>query len=258
MKKLLVLFALGILLFGCLEPEPEPEETAYYGDIVTVDYILYVDGEMIETSMEDVARDNALYSPFKTYRPLTFRLELGEGIIEGFVKGIIGMKENESTMFTIPPGPDAYGYYDPMKVYNVSRYYQFNALEVVPRSYFEDKNITVEVGTGFDTEIGTVFIENVSGDEVTMMYVFQPGDGFSYNGFHHVVVSGTDENMSYTMMFDVRENGTYHTTSLIDGKPVSVKVTKLTNDTITFDENHNLAGETLEYNVTLLHLEKAE
>ncbi len=263
MKKLLVLFALGILLFGCIGPGPEPEPeqpTAYYGDTVTVDYILYVDDAMVETSMEDVARNNGLYSPFKTYQPLTFKLELDSGLINGFVKGIIGMKENESRVFEIPGGPDAYGDHDPTRVYNVSRYYKFNGLEEVPMSYFDDKNITVELGAGFETDIGTVFIENISNDTgiVTIMYVFQEGDSFSYNGFHHVVVGGTDENVTYTMMFDVRENGTYYTTSLIDGKPAALRVIELTNDTITFDENHQLAGKDLTYDVTLRKLEKAE
>jgi FKBP-type peptidyl-prolyl cis-trans isomerase 2 len=259
MKKLLALFALGILLLGCVGPEPEPEApTAYYGDTVTIDYILYVDGKTVDTSIEQVARDEGIYSIFRTYQPLTFELELGEVLIDGFVKGIVGMKVNESKVFTVPPGPDAYGYYDPTRVYNVSRYYKFDALEEVPRSYFEGRNITLEVGAGFDTDIGTVFIENMTNDTVTIMYIFQPGDSFNYNGFHHVVVSGTDENVSYTIMFDVRENATYYTTSLIDGEPVRVKVTKLTNDTITFDENHDLAGEELVYNVTLLDLVKAE
>ncbi len=261
MKKFLVLFAFGILLLGCIGPEPEPERpTAYYGDTVTVDYILTVDGEMIDTSIEQVARDNALYTPFKTYKPLSFKMELGGMLIDGFVNGIVGMKVNETRTFEIPPGDDAYGYYDQTRVYNVSRYYKFNALEEVPISYFEENNITLEIGTGFDTDIGTVFIENVSNDTgiVTIMYVFQEGDGFSYNGFHHIVTGGLDENYSYTIMFDIRENGTYYTTSLIDRKPVSLKVTKLTNETITFDENHLLAGKTLEYTVTLLDLEKAQ
>ncbi len=259
MKKVLILFALGILLLGCVGPEPEPEEqpTANYGDIVTVNYILTVDGKIIDTTIEEVARAEGIYSPFKNYIPLRFKLMLGEEnpFITGFVKGIVGMKENESKIFTIPPGNDAYGIYDPTRVYNVSKYYNMSSLEVVPRSFFEGKNITIEEGAGFDTDIGTVFIEDVSGDNITIMYLFQPGDTFDYNGFHHVVTQSI--NFTYTIMLDVRENATYRTTSLIDGKLVLARVTKLTNDTITFDENHPLASKTLKYNVTLLKLEKA-
>jgi len=260
MKKLLVLFAIGFLLLGCINPPPPEQPTAYYGDTVTVDYILTVDGKITDTSIEQVARDNALYTPFRTYQPLRFKMELGGSLIDGFVKGIVGMKAGESKIFEIPPGDDAYGNYEPRKAYNVSRYYKFNALEEVPISYFEDKNIALEMGTGFDTDIGTVFIQNISNDTgvVTIMYVFQPGEGFSYNGLHHVVVKGTDENLTYTIMLDVRENATYTTTSLIDGKIASLRVIGLTNETITFDENHPLAGKTLVYNITLLDLEKAQ
>ncbi len=257
MKKLIVLLALGILLFGCVaEEEPQPElPAAEYGDIVTVDYVLTVENEIIDTSMEQVARDAGIYNPYREYAPLYFRLELNAGLINGFVKGIVGMKENETKTFTIPPGPDGYGSYDPARVYNVSRYYNVSAFEVVPRSYFEERNITIQEGAVFNTEKAQVFIHNISGDDITIMYVFHQGDSFESAGFSHVVVAS--QNLTYTMMLDVKENGTYMTTSLVDGKPAMLRVTKLTDDTITFDENHFLAGKTLVYNITLLDLEKA-
>ena len=106
----------------------------------------------------------------------------------------------------------------------------------------------------FNTEMAQVFIHNITNDTVTIMYVFQPGEGFEYNGFQHVIVSS--QNYTYTVMLDVDEGATYSTTSLVSGEPVYVRVTELTNDTITFDENHMLAGKTLVYNVTLIDLQK--
>jgi len=260
MKKMLILFALGIMIFGCIGPEPEPEQpTAQYGDNVSVNYILTVNGKVVDTNINQVARDEEIYSPFRNYQPLTFTLLLGDAAtpyIPGFVKGIVGMKVNESKIVTIPPSDDTYGLYDPTRVYNVSKFYIMDALETVPMSYFEGMNITVEEGTLFNTEMGRVIIDNITGDNVTLFYFFDVGHSFYYNGFHHIV-SGASENLTYVIMFDVRENGTYTTTSLIDGKPVEVRVTKLTNTTITFDENHPLAGETLVFNLTLLDLVKA-
>lgn len=257
MKKLLILLALGAMLYGCIEPGPGPEEVpaVEYGDTVSVNYILKVDGDIIDTNMVQVARDNELYSPFRDYVPLTFEVMLGDEnpLLPAFVKNIVGIKLNESKEFTVPP-EDAYGVYDETRVYNVSRYYEMDALEEVPMSFFDGKNITVEEGTGFETEQGTVFIENVTNDTVTIMYLFQQGDGFYANGFHHVVESS--ENLTYTIMLDVREGANYETISLIDGEITDVWVTELTNDTITFDENHRLAGKTLEYNVTVVDIQK--
>ncbi len=258
MKRLFVLLAIGFFLFGCINPPPQDRElpTAFYGDNVTVDYTLMVDEKVVDTSMEGVARENGIYSPFRTYTPLRFKLLLGNEtpFIPGFVKGIVGMKVNESKIITVPP-EDGYGYYDPYGVYNVSRYYNMSAFESVPRSYFEERNITIENGTSFNTDIGTVFVEDLNDTEVTLMYLLQPGDDFTSNGFHQVVVESN--NFTYKIMFDVRVNGTYHTTSLRTGKPASLRVIALTNDTITFDENHPLAGKTLLFNVTLRDLERA-
>lgn len=268
MKKLLVLFAFAVLLLGCIGPvTEEPEEipegpvepegpTAYYGDFVSVDYILYVDDEVYDTSIEDVARDADLYNPFRKYVPLNFTLELDSGFINGFVKGIIGMRENETRTFMILPSSDSYGVYNASRAYNVPRYYNMSAFEVVPRSYFEERNISIEEGTAFTTDIAQVFVHNVSGDDITIMYVFHQGDEFRYGGFRHVVVASSSD-LVYTIMLDVEENETYTTTSLVDGRLVLARATKVTNDTITFDENHPLAGKTLVYDVTLVDLVKA-
>jgi FKBP-type peptidyl-prolyl cis-trans isomerase 2 len=249
------LLVLGLFIFGCVGPEPEEPEVVEYGDIVSVNYILKVDGEIIDTNINQVARDSNTYTPFREYGPLYFEVILGEDnpILPAFVKEMVGMKVNESKIFFLAP-EDAYGIYEPNRVYNVSRYYEMEALETVPMSFFEERDINISEGEGFDTEQGTVFITNITDDEVEIMYVYEIGDGFYVNGFHHVIVG--NQNLSYIVTFDVREGGTYDTISLIDGEPVTVTVTELTNETITFDENHPLSDKTLEYNVTMLSIEK--
>lgn len=255
MKKLLVLLALGLFVFGCVGPEPENPEVVEYGDVISVNYILKVEGDTVDTNIADIARETGIYSPFREYQPLTFKVILGDEnpLLPEFVKQTVGMSVNESKVFLVPP-EEGYGIYDPTGVYNVSRYYEMDSMETVPISFFEERDINISVGEGFETDQGTVFIENITGDEVTIMYLYQQGDGFYANGFHHVVTESI--NFTYTVMFDVREGASYDTISLIDGSPVTVRVTELTNDTITFDENHPLAGKTLEYNVTVLDIEK--
>ena len=258
MKKLLVMFLFGIFLFGCLQPEPPVEEpTAYYGDTAFVDYILWIDGDIVDTSLEEVARENEIYTPFRDYAPLEVKIILGEEnpYIDGFVKAIVGMKENETITVDIPPG-EAYGEYDEGLSYSRERYYNKSAFETLPRDYFEERNISIKNGTVFTTDIGKVFIHEFNNETVTIMYVFQPGDSFEYNGFSHNVVS-TTQNLTYLIMVDAKENKTYYTLSPVTGYMKYVRVTEVTNDTIILDENPALAGKTLTYNITLVDLEKA-
>lgn len=258
MKKLLALFLFGMFLFGCLEPEPPVEgPTANYGDTATVDYILWIGGELTDTSMEEVATEEEIYNPFRDYVPLELKIILGEEspYIEGFVKAIVGMKVNETRTVDIPPG-EAYGEYDPSLAYMLPRYYNKSAFETLPRNYFEERNITIENGTSFSTDIGTLFIHEFDNDTVTIMYVFQPGQSFEYNGFAHNVVS-TSENFTYLIRIDAEENKSYYSLSPITGYMKYLRVTEVTNDSITIDENGPLAGKMLTYNITLVDLEKA-
>jgi FKBP-type peptidyl-prolyl cis-trans isomerase 2 len=247
------------MYFGCVgqnnvqNNEKITPRVVEYGDNVSVNYVLVVDGKVVDTNIESVARENAIYSPFGNYRPLTFKVLLGQKeLLPAFVKATVGMKINETKQVVISPR-DGYGEYNDSLVYNVSRYYNKSFYEKIPLSYFKSKNITVENGTSFDTEIGKVFIVDYDNESATIMYLFQVGDSFDLNGFHQVVVAIANE--TYTIMFDVRENGTYKTISPKTGQPVRLRVTKLENDTFTVDENHPLAGKTLYFNITVVDIQ---
>lgn len=258
MKKIvIVLILLFLLQFGCTEQKPVQENKSAeieYGDTVAVNYILTVDGSIIDTNIEAVARNNSIYSIYRNYEPLKFKVLLGENnLLPSFIKAVVGMKENETKEVIIKP-KDGYGEYNSSLVYNVSKYYRKSMFENVPRTYFESRNITIENGTSFNTDIGQIFISNYNDENVTIMYVFQKGDSFDYNGFHQVVVGV--ENESYIIMYDVRENGTYKIISPITENKTRVKVIALTNETITIDENIPLAGKTLHFNITVVSIEK--
>ncbi|MAG19993.1 peptidylprolyl isomerase, partial [archaeon] len=63
-------------------------------DKVKVDYILEVDGKIIDTTFEDVAKKNDIFNNFIVYEPLEF--EIGSGVvIRGFDKAIREMKKGE-------------------------------------------------------------------------------------------------------------------------------------------------------------------
>jgi len=85
------------------------------GSTVTVNYIgMFEDGRVFDTSLYDVAADDALYPKSFTfsmreesaYEPLEMTAGLyGEsgGTIKGFALGVIGMKLNEKDVIVIPP-----------------------------------------------------------------------------------------------------------------------------------------------------------
>ncbi len=72
------------------------------GDKVKVDYILEVDGEVLDTSIEEVAKKYNIYSEDREYKPVEF--VVGEGnLIEGFEEAVIGMEVGEEKTVIIPP-----------------------------------------------------------------------------------------------------------------------------------------------------------
>ena len=89
------------------------------GDYVKVDYILVVDGEVIDTSMEDVAKENNIYYPERDYEPLGFVVGNGE-LIEGFEEAVIGMEVGEEKTVTIPP-EKGYGLRDERLIQEIPR-----------------------------------------------------------------------------------------------------------------------------------------
>ncbi|MFH2100499.1 MAG: FKBP-type peptidyl-prolyl cis-trans isomerase, partial [Candidatus Micrarchaeota archaeon] len=227
-----------------------------YGDTVSVNYVLRVDGEVMDTNIESIAIAEGIYfGPGPKYSPLEFQVLLGEGLIDGFVNSVVGMKVADTKTFTIPP-EDGYGLYDESLVFNVSRYYEMGMVEVVPLEYFEGLNITLENGTSFETDVGTVFIDSLNETHADLVYVFEVGDIFYYAGLPQMVVNRT--NGTYTIMIDVLEGKSYTTLSPKTGQLAMVSVKALGDDTITFDENPFLSGKSLDYSVTLVSLAKPQ
>ena len=120
MRGSLVLFGLLILpllFFGCLDTstgngtQNTTNLTAQYGDTLTVDYTLRVDGVVKDTTSVSVAKTAGLYSANKSYQPFSFKMLLGSNTIDGFVNGILGMKIGQTKNFTISP-VDGYGLSD--------------------------------------------------------------------------------------------------------------------------------------------------
>ncbi len=78
------------------------------GSKVEVEYEGRVkDGQMFDTSKEDVAKENKVFQAGRKYEPM--KITVGETpLIKGFTDALVGMKEGEEKEVTIAP-KDAYG-----------------------------------------------------------------------------------------------------------------------------------------------------
>jgi len=259
-----------MLVFGCVNPPPVSNSTinntvvssnlsnpsvAQYGDNVSVDYTLTVDGKVFDTDNATLANESGIYDPTRDYGPLKFPLALNSGILNSFVTNIVGMKLGDTRTFEIPPD-QAYGAYNMSKLMVIPQYYNKSLLEDVPMSYFTQRNITVTKGTSFNTSVGTVSVQNISGDNVTIFYFVHPGQTFTLNGFPTTVESVNMTDFTATMGFNLTVNETYTSTDPTTGQETGFKVLNDTNDSITLDPNPPLAGKTLDFVVKLVQLQK--
>lgn len=78
------------------------------GDYLLIDYTAKLeDGTVYDTTSKEKAIEAGIYDPEKDYRPFFFRVDTGQ-VIKGIDKGVLGMKEGEEKILTIPP-EEAYG-----------------------------------------------------------------------------------------------------------------------------------------------------
>ncbi|ENN95785.1 peptidylprolyl isomerase FKBP-type [Methanocaldococcus villosus KIN24-T80] len=102
------------------------------GDIVKIDYVLEVDGKVLDTSIEDVAREYGIYFEGKEYEPLEFIVGNNE-VITGLEEAVLGMNVGEEKLVKIPP-EKAYGFRDE------------SLIQKVPKDLFKDADFEPEKG----------------------------------------------------------------------------------------------------------------
>lgn len=272
MKRLICFVAMLIIFFGCVQPPPEPsahKDVVEYGDEVAVEYAVWINRTtdsaanetlrpiLVDTNVIGIAQNESIYTPnTNKYKPLKFTALIGEGMIDGFVNGVVGMEINETKEFVIHP-EDGYGQPDPSLRYEIRRYYEKDMVETVPFEFLTSKGISIEEGLPLETDVGTVFISEVDNATrtVNITYLFEIGSIFYYNGIPQQVVGSSGE--KYTILVDVLEGGRYQILSPLSGNEVLVTAVNITNTTIVFDENHPLAGKDLYYRVKVVELWKS-
>jgi len=290
MKKIIILFlAALILLSGCIG-----DKTVKIGDTISINYTGSLeDGTVFDTSIESVAKEYDIFKP--EFIPLQFKV--GEhGIIAGLNEGVIGMKVGETKTLTIKP-EKAYGFPKPEMIssydiiQNMSAKTTFSkvlniSLEQFESTYGPNHNKSDKVVIP-ETNINMT-VQNIS-DNVSLSYDLKVGFHiFQQNApWNMTVVKIDDKNV--TIKPDLKENDIIQLPlNQFQKTPWNSTVIGITDDNITLrhnaipetkvdsmygtmtvrfnetkfsiDENHELAGKTLIFNVTLVSIdtEKAQ
>jgi FKBP-type peptidyl-prolyl cis-trans isomerase 2 len=252
----------------------ESNQIVKIGDTVTMDYILYSNGNVYNTNIEKVANDNNISK--NNTKPVIFKVGGGK-VVKGLEEGVIGMKLGESKKLTIPP--EKAFQVDPTLISIIPRIEKIHTTRTlaknfdIPADMFEFQFGTHKVGEIVqipDTNINAT-IKNMNSSNVSLYYNLKVGDIVSAAPFRESVIS-IDEN-NITLKSDVKKGETirwsaWNTTVVdIDSENMTlshnyIPDTKIRtsegvlrvhfNDTdITMDLNNELAGKTLIYDVTI-------
>ena len=277
MKRLLILVITGVILFsGCIG-----QKAVKMGDNVSADYTgSLVNGYIFDTSIESVAKENNL-SQEREYKPLRFTIGKGE-VIEGFDEGIVGMKVGESKKLTIPP-EKAYGPKDPQLIQTYSIIQNMPTTRIFP-STLEIPVAQFDEIFGPDHKIGDNVMIPDTNINLTVQSITTSNVSLSYNlavgykilqsraPWNETVIKIDDKNI--TTQFDVKngdiiqfQDAPWNTTIInIDSNNITMRHNTIPDTTIQaprpikvhfnetyiiMDQNNELAGETLIFDVTL-------
>jgi len=125
------------------------------GDLVKISYVgKFEDGEVFDTSIEEIAKENNIYVPEREYAPISIIAGIGQ-VIEGLDKALMGMKIGDEKKVVIPP-EEAYGEVIP------------ELIQKVPLQIFKDNNIEPKEGMHITTNHGIARVTSVGEEEVEL------------------------------------------------------------------------------------------
>jgi len=257
------------------------------GDTISVNYIGRLDdGTVFDTSYEDIAKKEGIYTPQRIYEPLIFEVGAGQ-VIKGFDEAVIGMKVNETKEIVIPPG-EAYGEWDPNMVTVVPRETEIPLEERFDRSF----RIPLQefyMGFGEGHEVGDrllapgseihLIVDEISPDGVLLSYDLKEGDRFTLRDlWNETVVAVDDDQITVRHELNVGDRVTLpqqpwsslvvavsedNATLLAEEMeypeiqtPYGLATVSMNEKEITIDFNHRLAGKTLTFEVTVVSINR--
>lgn len=294
MKKIFLLIMIAaILLSGCVD---KTNKVVKIGDNISVDYTgSFVDGKVFDTSIESVANLNGL-PPREIYEPLKFRVgQKPSAVIEGFDKGVIGMKKGQTKLLTIPP-EEAYPI-NPSMIQVAPIVQDIPATRTIPKvfeipleqfeQYFGKNHSKGDIVKIPDTNINLTInntIDNIT-SEVSLSYNLKNGSNIwaESQPWNETVIKIDDKNI--TTKINVTKNAIiqfpdmpFSTTVVnITETNITLRHNRIPDTTITvpgmfgqmeemrisfnetsmiMDRNPDVAGKTLIFNITLVSIDK--
>lgn len=278
-KSLILLLAVVVLFSGCVDQKSVSQKTVKTGDKISADYIGSLpDGKVFSTSIEKVAEENNIFNPGSGYEPLNITVGKGE-VIPGLDEGVVGMKVGETKTLTIPP-EKAYGQSNPERI----RAYPI--IQVVPKKFprvfdipLDEFEATFGKGHKIEDVVNiprtsiNLTIRNIT-TNVSLSYNFKVGEQVPSGApWNETVVKIDEKNL--TVNYSVKKNEVVQFRNV----PWNTTVIDVNNDNITLkhnaipdtvissmfgqtkvsfnetsiimDQNHELAGKTLIFKVTL-------
>jgi FKBP-type peptidyl-prolyl cis-trans isomerase 2 len=294
MKKIFLLIMIAaILLSGCVD---KTNKAVKIGDNISVDYTgSFVDGKVFDTSIESVANLNGL-PPRDIYEPLKFRVgQKPSAVIEGFDKGVIGMKKGQTKILTIPP-EEAYPI-NPNMIQVAPIVQDLPATRTIPKVFeipleqFEQyfgknhskgdivkipdtninltinntiDNITSEVSLSYNLKVGSNIWDSRAPWNETVMKIDDKNITIKPNVTKNVVIQFPDAPFNTTVV-DITETNitlrhnripdTTITTPGMFGQMVEMRIS-FNETSMIMDRNPDVAGKTLIFNVTLVSIDK--
>jgi FKBP-type peptidyl-prolyl cis-trans isomerase 2 len=246
-----------------------PPDTAEMGDVVEVDYIgFFDDGRVFDTSIEEVAKDDAAYPKAlsfqlrDTYRPLEFLIGGQETpVIKGFEEGIIGMREGEVRVIEVPP-EKGYGLADPTKIEVRPLLEELTQYEVLAVADFEEIfDRSPEQGMVFRHPRWTwnVTVITLEEDFVTLMHLPEQGMVIRpYGAWEAKVVevdSSANEGLGRIAVLHLLDEDHVNAVQAEDERGTfRVVDVDLEKGTYTVDYNREVVGRTLFFRVWLLEI----
>jgi len=270
-----------ILLYDSGQRAESPDvEYARWGDAVKVNYIGQLeDGRVFDTSLWDVASNDALYPKSLTftlrnesqYVPLQFQIGVGQ-MIPGFEKGVIGMYLNQTKVIEIPPD-EAYGQLNQSKLVEIQFIETLNVFETLNFTQFlaKFKKQPVVGMTLKDPHWKwDVTVMSVSADANSVMVMNQPDLGAKYPvygkelglsktgwyvkvDYYDSLANGGKGEIRVRNLLNVDDAGNLKGLDDMASEFILYEVNPGTN-TIVLNYNGELVGHTLTFTVTLVQI----
>lgn len=225
------------------------------GDTVLLNFTAYLDtGEIIDTTFEEVALDDTQPKVWwfrlrATYEPLS--IVVGEGVLPPDLEmALIGMNEGEKKEVAIPP-ERGWGLRDPEKVMEILLVQTLEKEEEVPLEDFTQRlNQDPVVGERYQLQDLTIVVLEVAEEKVKFQYELEVGQEV-YLPLGNATVTEETET-EYTLLLSPAVGDAVYNPYLGQGIVIEVR-----EDAMVVDFNPVLAGETINYTIWVVEIEKA-